>query len=586
MYINYSTIFFITNLIKTMKLKFLILGCIFFTFQLQAQKAKFKSVGDIKYLQAPNEVLGEHMNTVAVTFQGGSNLMDIGYTEQDLINQHFSFLKYKNVPSGAHLNLEVELGYFYIESSKTETTTTSKKRKDGTKYNVYSYHKNIIYSMPIAYKLVDYQGNVMEEGVQISRASSTYKYKPSGTKSYSDIRKKWDADRNSIKRKLASQHLSKHLGAIANKIRTKYDYSQQTVSRAELGLIKDKKANPNKHEEMFEAAEKALKSLDPTTPINEEQKQTLLDAIAYWDGQKDNYSPSDKKTKKAHYACLLNNAILCYWLDDFTKAEEYIALSKKVDIEWREKEIAQLESDIALHKDLFALNGVNSRHMAIYPPDNASPPSGGYVSGTVASRYGGTPPAAPVAEAAATPAKIKTYRGFVFKHTGDKLEGEFRVDETNSDALNFTSTGNVIFAYESRGESAEMTMNPEKIASFTFNGRNFKTVHFSPFEVVEKNPDLKNANQIMEVLYDSPAIMVYNYFPYAHEGQTEIAYQKAGEKDPVSLNDLQFMSINKGLAEYFKDCPALVEKAITGEYRKQESDLIKAAYFYATSCKK
>jgi len=66
--------------------------------------------------------------------------------------------------------------------------------------------------------------------------------------------------------------------------------------------------------------------------------------------------------------------------------------------------------------------------------------------------------------------------------------------------------------------------------------------------------------------------------------KTELAYQKTGDPAPVSLEDTQFLVLNKGLSKYFADCPDLTKMCSEGQIELYKEDLIKAARIYTELC--
>lgn len=525
---------------------------------LYAQKAKDKRVY-IPFVALPSEKLPPDFTTYSVAVSG-SNVSTSGRNESSL-NQSIvmnSFARVGETKEGefGHLRILVNTGYLttgrLVSKSRTETYKDDKGVE--RKRNYYWYE--LPCSGATSFRIIDPEGNILASGSRTYNEnvkSAEYSSSTSLSSASSDIY-------NGLRKNYASTMVSEIVSSAQNTLSSKFDF-KFTQDDPQLYSIKK-----HDQEDRFEACLEKTIEVFKAMPANGDPGEyfpKLESCISFWETHASKHPGSDKDLQEVYLACNANLAYVYYYLDQFDKAEAYAKNVLKVDE--KNKRAEQFLEMMTKSKDRMDLHQIYTTH---YKRDlsKALPPS----------KVKELEEAKEELEAA-----NNSMTGYVVME-GDTTRGVF-MRPKEAEKFVFGPEGNTKFMVDKNGEMQELDVTVSKVTSFGIGDREFRRLMFSPC-AKGKAPA---ALSIMEVLYDHQKIRLYKYYPVTgvmSEQQTEFAYQKAEEAEPVSLLDTRFLLWEKGMANYFSTCPDLSGMCSGGGIKMNEEDLVKAARVYAELC--
>jgi hypothetical protein len=189
---------------------FLLTGLLLAAVAVQAQKIKQERV-NVQYTQLPATPLDASFTTYTLRIRGAQYYLDNVRKTQSSLEAFFLLDGFKKIPTGGHFTLEVNLGYFRVHSDKTETSTSKEKQKDGTEKVITKYYKSIRWSMPISWRLYDYEGRVLFDAYWTGRDQpetyTTSRYNTPGEAS-----RYWSDNYNRITNNLVENHIESNFG--------------------------------------------------------------------------------------------------------------------------------------------------------------------------------------------------------------------------------------------------------------------------------------------------------------------------------------------------------------------------------------
>ncbi len=518
----------------------------------------------VQYTALPLNPLNPEFTTYSVSaYGGGSSLADLGLTTMSLANQ-IKFQGFKKVDGkSGHFRVSIQVGYIRIGSATTEKRVSTTKKKDGTEVKTTYYYKKSSYSVPISYRVTDYEGKTLKEGT-VSSNTSAQAVKSKEFTSYTALNNYWQNNRNSLIYGAAKKFVTEKVGSIQSHLSYAYDYRKITYQRDELEVPGKRVDGHEEFNQAYETVKTAFEAMRPNESISELAPK-VQSSIDFWIKAMDDYPMGNKKTEKMRHACLMNLATVYFWLEDLAQAEKYA--TECLAINWKDGRPKRLIKEIEEVKKKFAINKVDTRHLD-RDLENAEPPSTSAEEET------------PVFEETGDVAAME---GFIVNEAGDTLNGEFMVNTEEDLELNFGPEGNVVFTYKVDGKDEKSVLDPAKVKSFQLKDRNFMAMTFTP----GAKGNTEAGTHLMECIYDTERIKVYKFYPYDNklgDVNMEYAFQKASEEAPVSTASTQFLLFKKGMSNYFADCPDLAELAGAGEFENEEDSLIKAARIFAEVC--
>ncbi|MGK0366345.1 MAG: hypothetical protein ACI85O_003418 [Saprospiraceae bacterium] len=537
-----------------------------FTQDLSAQKIKNERIS-FEYTRLPSNPLDPTFTTYSSVVYGSDyGLENLGIDRNGAAEKYFTLGGFKRVGKGGHFRVSCYVGYPSTTSAETKSYTKTITNKDKTKTKVTRYKKEVAYRVPVRYKIEDYQGNVITSGSM--NEIKTFTFGESATSS-SSLSTQWRNSRGKLMTDKYKKAVRDGFSSASGTIRSLYGYSRRKQT-AQIEVLGKKDKGTEEFMSSYETVKAAfagMRAEEKTDKVKEEARP----AIEFYMAEKKKWAATDKKERKVRSACVYNLATIFYWLDELDEARKYA--NECVEIDYKPGRGKSLIRSIDATKKLFDVNNTTSRHPSL-DMSNAVAPGMASFGGLDVVEEG----------AAAVGAAAKALTGSIVDKNGDTVPGEFMVSAADGEELKFGPQGNVSFDYMQDGRKASGALAPADIKEFTLSERNFMVMDFVPG--AKGNTESKMA--IMELLYDGGSIKVLKYYPYDDalgDQSIEYAFHKTGDGAPTSTSSTMFLLFNKGLQKYFVDCADLAEVAGTGEFKKTEDDIIRAARVYAEMCK-
>ncbi len=534
-----------------------------FSLQLSAQKVKNERF-NVSYTQLPTQPLDNEFTTYRVNVYGsgyinGHSIFESGKLTRQGLQNSINLGGFKKVDGNAHVRVQVSVGSARTVKNEISKKVTENKSKDGKVTKTTSYFMEYHYYIPVNYKVFDYHGNMIYEA-QVSNQQNLEKIKGSSFNSSSKAYEDWKKRRMNTLNNSAVSYIKNAINSVSGGLNHRYGYPQKS-EREELKVIK-KHDTEDDFIKAYETANAAFEKVKANEPL-ETLATDLQPAIDFWMTY-DKYPADDRKLKKVRYACLYNLTAAYYWMDDLANAEKYA--KECLEIDYKEGGVNRFVDRIEKLKKSFEVNEVDSRHFFI-DVESAMPPSDN----------------AAVADPPAEEEDNASMAGTMIMADGSKVEGDVVVNTEEGSDLVFGPKGNVSFNYKADGKDESNSLDPATIQEFSFNGRNFKVMDFTPGAKGNKI----SGKHILEVIYDSPRIQLFKYYPYDDQlgdKKIEFALMRKGEPAPTSTSSTPFLLFKKGLAKYFEDCGDLSGLAAAGDIEHTEEGLIQAARIYAEVC--
>lgn len=525
---------------------------------LLAQKAKDKRV-EIRYVSLPSEKLPPDFTTYSVTVYG-SNISISGKSVNTLNSsiKMNGFARVGDAREGEYGHLRVKVNTGLVTCGRLEARSRTETYKDDKgverKRNYYWYE--LAYSGSTAFSITDPEGTVL--------ASGTKEYNSSGKSneygSSSALTSEADNIRNSLRKSFAADMVDGIVYSAQSALSSKFDFA---FAKDDPQLYTIKKHD---QEDRFESCLDQTIEVFKEMPANGDPKvyhSKLESCISLWESHANKMPGSDKDLQEVFLACNANLAYVYYYLDQLDKAETHA--KKILQVDEKNKRAEQFLEQLNKTKGRMDLHQIYTMH---YSRDlsKALPPT----------KVKELEEAKEELEAA-----NNSMTGYIVIE-GDTTQGVF-MRPKGDEKFVFGPEGNTKFMVDKNGELTEMDVTVSKVTSFGIGGREFRRMMFSPCAKGKSTATMS----IMEVIYDHQKIRLYRYYPVTGvlvEEQTEFAYQKADEAEPVSLLDTRFLLWEKGMANYFSTCADLSGMCSSGGIKMNEQDLVKAARVYAEIC--
>ncbi len=531
----------------------------------------------VRFTQLPSNPFPKNFETYSVSLSANPrDLSGIGLAETFFTN-NLVVAGYRKVEEGGHFNLYLTLHDY--KSGKGETKTNKAKDRFGRETGgvTYSYEAGFEHMLTL---LVRSQDNPKIE--QRNWLEGTRKYV---SKEFANTR---DLNNYATSRQVGLDIAKKDQEDIINTMKSirgylasAYGY-QETAEYATLMFL-DSEKHPDYAQflEAFNAAQKALEALLPHEPIDS-AKVLARTSIEYFTKQKDTYDTSDKSGRKMKYACLFNLMTLHFWLENFdaasSSAQELIAN----DYDKKDGE-RMLEAITTTRKSLEVCNRT-TRHFVIETPIAESTPSvtnsenGGQKQESVEVSYQTDSDERKLAQKekslSLTPNTVK-YAGSITGTDGKEYPVIFLVENPRTAGLIFGYAGNVRYAVDLDNTYHVQRIDKSKVSQFSLDGRTFKVVSFRSANTLSLSGASKT---IFEVIADLQTHAAYLAYSGDNEGvisnPPEYVVENKKEQSLTSLNSMKFaLSFNKGISKTFDYCPAVVEDAKAGNFKRNHDEI-------------
>lgn len=543
---------------------FLLAFCIFLGLGIQAQKVGTKHA-TYYYNRLPDNPLPKEFTTYSASFRTDQDLGDYGLTANKLIEEHFKLRGFTKLPRGGHFHINVNIGKYRSISVKNDKHETTTKDKEGNEKKVVQYSKTIVYRMPIRLTVEDMSGNVLMEELEGSPSDGiTYVFRK-GIQNYNSLSEMNKAWGNGVKvmTKVKKELIVNTLKAFSTTLKNAYA-TQNNKSFVTLMLAKGKKlANADEFEKQTLKAKEIIESIKANESI-ESQKEAMEPVLAFFETQKDNFSVSDKKEVKVHFACMFNIAAINYALENFVKANEYADEAVYLDV--KKMNANNLSSTITKAMEKLERLGMTTRHFPI-DAAAANPPEGADYS------HLSEKPKVVIKDNSAK------FPGYYITTSGDSLRGTYVITNGKHEEPAFHKNNVVYFAFEQGGEQIKWGLSGERFKKGGFNGRVFSASRFGSSVVDRK------VSSLIEVVINGPKMKLYKTYPLnveaGREAYPSMAIQKTGEKMiNLDITNPRFIAWKKAFAKFFEDCEVLYAEIRVGEYKREIPEVMRAINVY------
>lgn len=532
----------------------LLLSLSFASSTLFGQKIKDKSI-KVKTIKLPKKVLPDEYTTYSVVTGGP---LVSRHPDPVAFEKGFGIEGFKQLEGPdnvGHIRINGYMGEMRIGRPELKTKTTTSKKKDGTEVKTTTYYYEFFYSASGNYKVYDLEGKELEG----SSVRAEYTYATDHERSTVTLKKKLARYANEFDNTFISYACNVMRGEVNDAMRD-YAYKSE-VHREEIYWIK-KHPSEDRWLKHYKEVLNVFKEAKATTPSTELIAQ-LTPAMEFYKKHANVRAGTDKKKKRIFRAANYNLALLSFYTDQYDDARMYA--DRVIVSEGRDGKSKGLLKDLEKQLERGKLNGKMTLH---YHRDlsNVMAPSD-------------------IANLEAQKEEImednNVTDGTVFIGNTE-IKGTVTLDKAASDII-FGDGGNIKFVTEQDNEIKEIDLTNSDVSAFKIADRSFTKMRFKPSAKGEQEA----AVHILELIYESPQIKLYKYFPSSgalSDEKPEFAFLRKGKEEPISLESTQFLIWKKGIANFFESCPDLKEMCEAGEIKKNKEDLIKAARIYSELC--
>lgn len=429
---------------------------------------------------------------------------------------------FENKTALADLNIKVTIGELKLYQFASTTVIRSLNELRG-----YS-GTNIEYTLNLDYEVTDQQGIVIQKETFINGSSFTAQ--PITTPS-----RKQSLTVSIVNSVTASAN--EGLQAINVRINDLFGFYRE---KQPLDLYTIQPSKTDKYEEYTAAVDNIEAAFKNTTDEAALQK-TLLTSVEFWDKKLATFNVSDEDQKAHYFLCAYNLAATYCWLDDFTKANEY--LQKALTNDYRSSYVKMLKPKIdnrnKIKEQYLAEKESNTKNpQLIYQRTEGKKESPNSIFDALNKQT------AQKTEAASAYME----KGFIVTQKRDTIQGSFIEFDTNT-------TKGVVSFVPNGGIKKEYKKPYSEFASISLKGLVYL-------------PD-GNSN-FLKLNYASPTLMICS----SSSGALIFVLNKNKEEKPMAYtfydpNDGASFVTNykKKLAEVFKGkCDAIEKKVLDGSY--------------------
>lgn len=547
------------------------LAVLFICVKISAQRIQSEKV-KVAYNLLPNKPLNPEFTTYSASVRTKHDaLSNAGYTADGLVKKYFKLRAFKMLPTGGHFHLNATVGRFSVESSKVKSVESTVSDKEGNKSKIMRYYRDIIYRLPVTMTMEDMHGNIIEQTLYNSPGEGLHHKFTIGGRNFNSIaelNKAWDKGTKTYN-ELQKEAIKKAFQEFSNLVRNNYDILEWQSIDPILIPTGKKVPGADQFEQQALKAVEILNAIKADAPIGN-AKDDLQPMISFWMEQKNNFSPSDKKEKRVHHACLYNIALVYLHLDNFEKAKTYgeaaLATGEK-------KGITQyLIKDLQKKQKKALDQGVASLHFPIDLSDAAGPEGADY---THLSMF---------RERVDKVRDISSsFEGYYITTTGDSIRGTYVFSDGNDEEPEFFEGGNAKFQFDKDAELVEWTITPDKFKRGFFNGQLFTVIQKRPSSV-----SLKKISYAVTYIEDGPKMALLQAYPMVKnnngsEYSDQLLILVKVEEDYINIGDLlnpRFVNWRKGFAGLFEDCEVLHAEVSVGKYKRDTHSIAKAIRLY------
>jgi len=331
----------------------LMLGTVIFGQRVDLDRLNFTH----RYTRVPDIAVDPEYATYSIHV---SKTVSMEYYSNQSVTNMINIEGRKKVDDRGHIQINVTLQDFMIESSNVEERIEEVKDKDGKVTGRNYYFKMVVkYSFSAFATVNDYKGSSIRHFPLAGYNEKKY-YSTSEFRTRSEATNFYNNNNLEIKTRLIAEEINKAMTSLNTGL--SYTLGYKTMSEGQhLWNLGSKK-----HEE-YEAYNKEcnqLKSSLEKITANEIPADVLTSArssVDYFNAIAQKFNdPEDKGHKKLRYGAYFNLAALYFYAEQFDKAKEYaqMLITNDYDVKDGEKFLKEIED---IQKD-FEKHGIPSRH--------------------------------------------------------------------------------------------------------------------------------------------------------------------------------------------------------------------------------
>lgn len=235
----------------------------------------------------------------------------------------------KQVPSG-HVKIEIYFDNLMIEGTEIKQRTETAKNASGVEYSKTIYTAVISYSFSATARAVDYKNNAVLNSYIMA-------YRPTGTSragiktftspdqsSYGDASSYFDNNRNELKSQFINKEINLAIQDLNRMLGNDFGFTP-VFNNGHVWYV-DSKKHPEyaQSQEVFKTVKSVFDGVSAEDSLKSSVKESLKEAIAYYEGLPAKYSNMEEKAdKKLRFMAYYSLGIIYYMLEDPKKAMTY-----------------------------------------------------------------------------------------------------------------------------------------------------------------------------------------------------------------------------------------------------------------------
>ena len=466
-------------------------------------------------------------------------IMDNAQRTYSTNSSYVSVAGFSKVTDNGSLDINFSFSGTTIENIEIKKKKHEKKDKDGKVISVsYSYTLNAYFRST---------GNL---GVFNSLTAKQYNKRYSPSKhytrtftSYSKAASYLKNNKYSLKRKFRDNHRNEMIRKSKNYVNSTYGYP--VVNQTQLIWILGSKKHPeySEHHTYFNKMKAAFSKMNYIDPVANLESE-LKEVITYFENVVPKYPGKKKRYRKMRYASYYALAKIYYYLDNPSKSKEYG--QKLIDNDYSKRDGKSCIKSANTLESRFSANETTTRHFDVLTEDLTQEPY------TAEETVGDDVLAYLITKTNDTiKAKISN---------NNLLKISYGVDLTLTD-----SNGKVSMTHYKAAASKTLALTNEDV---------YEVIAFNEVKKGSVTSELKFA----KVLFESSKISLYLF------NNQELIIARPNEKGISTLSSDFAFGFNKKLATFCSDCPSLLNRTASKEFKNNAESLVSFCKAYNT-CK-
>ncbi len=510
---------------------------------------------DVSYVQLPtNPIENDQDRTFSVRSNNARSLMysfSKYYFEQSI--QLPGFTKFMDK---GFLDVHVELQDVIITNSTVKTSTSSRKKKDGTVVRTTHYQAVIDYKTQGRVTISSNDGSINEvidftRGRQLKSKSSTR---------YEDARN-FRASNN--KSSIRSSFINNVVKTVNRTLADNYGYPVK--KHQDHFWILDSRKHPQTpaHKKAYAALEVAFSKMNSAENMSAIAAE-IAPQMKYFEEVVSQYPKTDRKSRKFKYASFYNLSKIYYYLDNPEKSVEYA--NKLIVNDFDEGDGKRLIKAADALSERFKANKVQSSHMEVITEDETD------YSEDVAETTETAQPA--VAEEPVELPKSEDPNftvAFVATIKGDTLKTYVHVNKIRS-----LRTKLDVYVKDMEGKDVARSFRADEVEKLILgNGEEYTAVNFVESDSSISLGKQSSSARFVKEIIATKKMGLYQYY------NGELILKKANESEGKNTGSAGWMlGFRKRLSKMVSDCPSLVARVKDKEFSNNASSLIQLVKAY------